>query len=212
MNQREMHRRKIRRHTSRPACLTAVVLLACGVPADGGRVGELRGTPMHTPIPKPDLVLTDTEGRRFSLRDETEGQVTLVFFGYTHCPDVCPIQMATLGAAFGDLSPELRSRIEVIFVSTDPERDTPERLRSWLDGFDKAFVGLRGSIEQINEALSSMMLPGVAMMPAESHGEPVIGHPAAVLAFGPDGLARIRYGFGVRRSDWSHDLPLLVSP
>jgi protein SCO1/2 len=167
---------------------------------------------MHTPIPKPDLVLTDTEGRRFSLRDETEGQVTLVFFGYTHCPDVCPIQMATLGAAFGDLSPELRSRIEVIFVSTDPERDTPERLRSWLDGFDKAFVGLRGSIEQINEALSSMMLPGVAMMPAESHGEPVIGHPAAVLAFGPDGLARIRYGFGVRRSDWSHDLPLLVSP
>lgn len=212
MSRFDTHRRERGKQIRRFTCLAIVVALGCGVPADGGRLGELRGTPMHEPIPKPDLVLTDTEGHRFDVRAETEGYLTLVFFGYTHCPDVCPIQMATLGAAFRELSPELRNRIKVVFVSTDPERDTPERLRTWLDAYDPTFVGLRGPIEEINEALSSMMLPGVAMLPDGSHDEPVIGHPAAVLAFESDGLARMRYGFGVRRSDWSHDLPLLASP
>lgn len=191
--------------------MTLVIMMGCGVPADGGRTGELRGTLMHTPIPKPDLVLADTEGRSFDLRKQTEGYVTLLFFGYTHCPDVCPVQMATLGAAFEDLSPEVRSRIKVLFVSTDPERDTPERLRGWLDGFDKGFVGLSGPIERINAALSTMMLPGVAVLPPRGDEDPPIGHPAAVLAFGFDGLARVRYGFGVRRTDWAHDLPLIAS-
>lgn len=193
--------------------LALAMSLGCGVPADGGRQGELRGSVMQQPVAKPDLLLTDTEGRRFDLREETEGYVTLLFFGYTHCPDVCPVQMATLGAAFRELTPELRSRIEVVFVSTDPERDTPERLRSWLDGFDRSFVGLRGPMDEINDALAGMKLPGVAVMPGahEGDGEPIIGHPAAVLAFGLDDVARVRYGFGVRRSDWAHDLPLLAS-
>ena len=206
-----MLHRQIRRCVVAASFITLVVIVGCGVPADGGRLGELRGTLMHTPIPKPDLVLVDTDGRPFDVREQTEGFVTLLFFGYTHCPDVCPVQMATLGAAFEDLSPELRGHIKVVFVSTDPERDTPERLRSWLNAFDKSFVGLSGPIERINEALSTMMLPGVAGLPPQGDEDPLIGHPAAVLAFGFDGLARIRYGFGVRRADWAHDLALIAS-
>ena len=206
-----MRHRQIRRCASAVSFITLVAMVGCGVPADGGRLGELRGTVMHAPIPKPDLVLVDTDGRPFDLREQTEGYLTLLFFGYTYCPDVCPVQMATLGAAFEDLSPELRSRIKVVFVSTDPERDTPERLRIWLDGFDRSFVGLSGPIERINEVLASMMLPGVAVMPSQGDRDPLIGHPAAVLAFGLDGQARVRYGFGVRRADWAHDLPLIAS-
>ena len=206
-----MRHRQIRRGASAASFVTLVAMVGCGVPADGGRLGELRGTLMHAPIPKPDLLLVDTDGRPFDLRERTDGYLTLLFFGYTYCPDVCPVQMATLGAAFEDLSPELRGRIKVVFVSTDPERDTPERLRSWLDGFDKSFVGLSGPIERINEALASMMLPGVAVIPPQGDEDPLIGHPAAVLAFGFDGLARIRYGFGVRRADWTHDLALMAS-
>lgn len=190
--------------------LVGICVAACGVPADGGRRGELRGWVIDTPVPKPDLTLTDTNGEAFDLRAETEGYLTLVFFGYTYCPDVCPVHMANLGAVFGDLIPEVRDRIKVVFVSTDPERDTPERLRSWLDNFDRSFVGLRGSLEDINAALSSILLPGVAVIPGEHDSEPLIGHPSAILAFGPDGTARARYLFGVRRSDWAHDLPLLV--
>jgi protein SCO1/2 len=183
---------------------------ACGVPADGGRLGELRGQVTDPPIRKPDLVLTDTRGQLYDLRKETDGHLTLLFFGYTHCPDVCPVHMATLGAAIGELPPEVRNRIKVVFVSTDPERDTPERLRAWLDAFDPSIVGLRGPVDRLNAALASMKLPGVAVIPA-THGEhPLIGHPAAVLAFGRDGLARVRYSFGVRRADWAHDLMLLA--
>ena len=190
--------------------LVGISVAACGVPAEGGNLGQLRGWVMDTPIPKPDLTLTDTNGETFDLRAESDGYLTLVFFGYTYCPDVCPVHMANLGAVFGDLLPEVRDRTKVVFVSTDPERDTRERLRSWLDNFDPAFIGLRGSLDDINAALSSMMLPGVAVVPGEHGSEPLIGHPAAVLAFSPDGLARVRYPFGIRRSDWAHDLPLLV--
>ena len=190
--------------------LVTVSIVACGLPAEGGRSGELRGSVMDTPIPKPALTLTDTRGEEFDLRAETDGYLTLLFFGYTNCPDVCPVHMANLAAVFGDLVPEVRHRIKVVFVTTDPERDTPERLRSWLDNFDPSFIGLRGSVDSINAALAEMLLPGVAVLPAEHGGEPMIGHPAAVIAFSPDGLARVRYPFGVRQMDWAHDLPLLV--
>jgi len=190
--------------------LVGICVATCGVPADDGTRGELRGSIIDTPVPKPDLTLTDTNGEVFDLRAETEGYLTLLFFGYTYCPDVCPVHMANLSAVFGDLIPEVRDRIKVVFVSTDPERDTPERLRSWLDNFDRAFVGLRGSLDDINAALSSIQLPGVAVIPGEHGSEPLIGHPSAILAFGPDGTARVRYSFGVRQSDWAHDLPLLV--
>jgi len=190
--------------------LIGVSVAACGIPADGGNLGELRGSLMETPIAKPDLTLTDTNGEAFDLRAETDGYLTLIFFGYTHCPDVCPVHMANLGAVYGNLTPEVRDRTKVVFISTDPERDTSERLRSWLDNFDRAFIGLRGSLDDINAALSSMMLPGVAVIPGEHGSEPMVGHPAAVLAFGPDGLARVRYPFGVRQADWAHDLPLLA--
>ncbi len=190
--------------------LVGIYIAGCGVPAEGGSWGELRGWVMDTPISKPDLKLTDTNGEAFDLEAETDGYLTLLFFGYTYCPDVCPVHMANLSAVFGDLIPEVRDRIKVVFVSTDPERDTPERLRSWLDNFDRAFIGLRGSLDDINAALSSMLLPGVAVIPGEHGSEPLIGHPAAILAFGPDGLARVRYPYGVRQTDWAHDLPMLV--
>ena len=199
----------------RAAMWLGVVLAAtaagCGFPADGSTLGELRGSLTDPPMRKPDLVLTDTEGELYDLRAETDGYLTLVFFGYTYCPDVCPVHMATLAAAIKDLRPEVRDQTKVVFVSTDPERDTPERLRAWLDGFDHSFIGLRGSVDEINAALASLMLPGVAVIPSEHGAEPLIGHPAAVLAFEADGLARVRYAFGVRRADWAHDLPMLVA-
>lgn len=189
------------------------VLSGCiGDSSGATRTAGLNGWMMDTPIPKPGLVLTDTNGEPFSLREQTEGYITLLFFGYTHCPDICPVHMANLGIVLGNLTPEVRNRIKVVFVSTDPDRDDATTLRAWLDGFDRTFIGLRGPIEDVNAALGVMMMPSVAVFPSE-HGEdadPVIGHPAAVLAFGTDNLARVRYPFGTRQADWANDLPLLV--
>ena len=98
----------------------------------------------------------------------------------------------------------------MLFVSTDPKRDTPDRLRQWLGAYHPSFLGLRGEIETINRALGEMKLPGVAVVPGQHGAEPIIGHPSAFLAFGRDGLARVRYPFGVRRADWVNDLPILL--
>jgi len=172
----------------------------------------LHGSPLPEPIPAPALELEDTEGRPLDLRQATRGGVTLVFFGYTHCPDVCPVHMATLAGAYGQLEPEVRDQVRILFVTTDPERDTPERLRAWLDGHHRDFVGARAPLAEINRALAELLLPGVAVLPSEhgADGAPLVGHPSAVVAFGADGRARLRYPFGTRRAHWLHDLPRLV--
>jgi len=90
------------------------------------------------------LTLVGTDGREFSLADRPADEVTVVFFGYTHCPDICPTTMADLAVARRQLPNEVREHVTVVFVSEDPERDTPQALRQWLDQFDSTFIGLLG--------------------------------------------------------------------
>ncbi|HEY7573705.1 MAG TPA: SCO family protein, partial [Thermoanaerobaculia bacterium] len=123
------------------AALVAGAACSEGAPAraagggGGPEAGALRGTELDPSWPKPDFTLTDTEGGPFDFRARTDGFVTLLFFGYTHCPDVCPVHMANIAAVLADLDYADRARIRVVFVTTDPERDTPGRLREWLDRF-----------------------------------------------------------------------------
>lgn len=195
----------------------AVAAAACG--AEGGssraeareRETGFRGIVLPEPPRMPDVVLTDTEGEAYDLRQRTRGSVTLLFFGYTHCPDVCPVQMTNLAAVLDELRPSERNRIQVVFVSTDPERDSAERLRSWLDRRDSTFVGLRGPMETVNEAQRRLGLaPAARQGETESGDGYLVGHASQVLAFTPDGRARLAYPFGTRQVDWVHDLPILV--
>jgi protein SCO1/2 len=182
---------------------------ACS-PGDGGAGTDgFRGVRLPEPRPKPDFTLQDTDGRPFRFREETDGYVTLLFFGYTNCPDVCPVHMASIAAVLDDFPFELRRQLKVVFVTTDPRRDTPERLRGWLDRFDPSFVGLRGDEAQVNEIMSKLGLPA-AVKSAAGDGEYLVGHSAQVLAFTKDGLAHLVYPFGTRQADWAHDLPKLA--
>src|SRR6188474_3249327 len=110
---------------------------------------KLRGVTQEPPQPKPNLVLTTTSGKPFDLRRETKGMLTLVFFGYTNCPDVCPVHAANISKVLKTLPNDVSSRVRFIFITTDPERDTPEVLGKWLASFDPAFIGLTGTKEQI---------------------------------------------------------------
>jgi protein SCO1/2 len=197
--------------------LLALAAAACtGRPAvpsadhEGGRFG-LRGDVLPAPLAKPALLLTDTDRRPFDFRRETDGYLTLLYFGYTHCPDVCPVQMANLGAVITQLTPSVAERIKVVFVTTDPARDTPERLRQWLDNFDPAFIGLTGDTARIAAAERALWLPTSIVGPRDSSGGYQVGHSAAVVAFTPDNLARVMYPFGTRQADWAHDLPKLLT-
>lgn len=175
---------------------------------------EWKGVYLEQPQPRPDFTLTDTDGRTYDFAAETSGQLTLLFFGYTSCPDVCPIQMATLAAALEQ--PSMPDPI-VVFVTTDPERDTPERLRSWLD--DKIgpdAIGLRGTPEEIRAAEDAAQVPP-SVRQTEDGREPgpgedyEVGHASQVIAYTPDDLAHVLYPFGVRRQDWQADLPKLMA-
>jgi len=137
--------------------------------------------------------------------------VTLLFFGYTHCPDVCPVHMANLAAVLREYAPSERRRIEVVFVTTDPARDTLSRLRAWLDNFDADFVGLRGDIETVNAVQNVLMLPAAMLGEPDSAGRYEVGHSAVVVAFTPDDSARVMYPFGTRQADWAADLPHLLA-
>lgn len=196
--------------------LVAFGAAACGAAPAAERGGDeaadsLRGMVLPNPPHRPDFTLTDTDGAPYSFRERTAGRLTLLFIGYTHCPDVCPVHLANLGAVLGDLPSETRRGIEVVFVSGDPARDTPERMRAWLDGFDRDFVGLTGPLDDVNAILAQLQLPPVMIGEPDENGDYAVGHPAHIIAFPADGgPARAYYGFGTRQVDWRHDLPILL--
>jgi protein SCO1 len=169
-----------------------------------------RGAVLPDPVPKPQFTLADTEGRLFEFARETEGRLTLLFFGFTYCPDICPVHLANIAAVLADLPVEVRRDIRVVFVTGDPERDTPERVRQWLDAFDPNFIGLVGSLAEVNVILEDLRLPPVVYGPRDARGNYSVGHSAHVLAFTPDGYLRVIYPFGTRQVDWAHDLPKLA--
>lgn len=201
----------------RCASALLVILLAagCADAADDGARGSdrhegWRGVRLEDPIRMPEATLTDTRGRPHRLREEARGRVTLLFFGYTHCPDVCPVQMANLGAVLEDLAPSERQWIEVVFVTVDPRRDSATRLRSWLDRFGQGFVGLRGDSARVARLQRRLGIAPAVRQEREVRGRYTVGHGSQVLAFGPDARARLAYPSGTRQRDWARDLPRLV--
>jgi protein SCO1/2 len=188
----------------------ALLLTACGSTQSGDEAdGGYRGALTSEATPKPDFTLTDTSGAPFDFVKETEGYVTLLYFGYTNCPDICPVHMANIGAVLDKLPVDVVRQIKVVFVTTDPERDTPERLREWLDRFDTSFIGLTGTAEQLEAAQVAAGVAPAVKEPLDDGGYGV-SHAAFVIAYTKDDLAHVVYPFGVRQSDWAHDLPKLV--
>lgn len=204
-----------RRRTAMPrrvlASLALAAVSACAAPESKPvNLDGLAGPQISPPIPKPDFVLTTTEGKPFDFRKETEGKVTLLFFGYTYCPDVCPVHMANIAAALQKLGPEVGNKLKVVFVTTDPPRDTPEVVRAWLDKFDKRFIGLVGDSAQIAAALGQLKMGQTVREEGPSPETYTIGHSTLVLAFTRDNLAHVVYPFGIRQADWVRDLQLLT--
>jgi protein SCO1 len=174
-----------------------------------GRATETyRGGLVSPPLPKPRFVLTDTSGATFDFWQRTNGYVTLLFFGYTQCPDQCPMHMASVSAALRIVPESVAERIKLVFVTTDPARDTPRLLRLWLDRFDKRFVGLTGS-EAAIEAVERLAAVPTATRTVLVNGNYAVSHANFVVAYTTDNLSHVIYPGGVSTEDWVHDLPLL---
>ncbi|MGH9077051.1 MAG: SCO family protein [Acidimicrobiales bacterium] len=182
--------------------------LAGGGGVGGGPVGPARqvagsaGTSTRYPgaivlpagLAKPGLVLDDTAGHPYDIATDTAGRVVLVFFGYTHCPDVCPLNMALAAAALSRLSPAQAREVTVDFVTTDPARDTPAVIRAWLDRFDPSFVGLTGTDAQIHQAERAIDMPLSYTGNNGGQGPDAYGvvHAGYTLAYSRDGVAHLQ--------------------
>ena len=194
---------------SRWSLVATFVLTACS--GDGSGDARYRGVALPSPMPTPSFTLTDFNGQAYDFAAKTRDKVGLLFFGYTHCPDVCPLHMANIAAVLRQMPAEDRARIVTVFVTTDPERDTPERLRSWLGNFDPTFVGLTGSRAELASVQQMLGLPEAMreFVNADSANY-FVAHGAQVFAFARDGNAYTIYPFGIRQEDWANDLPRLV--
>ncbi len=185
------------------------LILAFSVPGQPGTSGSYRGGLVTPPLPKPRFVLNDTSGAPFDFWNRTNGSVTLLFFGYTNCPDQCPMHMANIGAALKELPADIADQVKLVFVTTDPARDTPVRLRRWLDMFDKHFVGLTGTEASLQTVQKAAGVPS-AQKTEPRGGSYSVAHANFVLAYTKDNLAHVIYPGGVGKNDWTHDLPLLI--
>jgi protein SCO1/2 len=188
------------------ALVFALALLA---PAHSASADSFRGGIVTPPLPKPRFVLTDTSGAPFDFWDRTRGSVTLLFFGYTNCPDQCPMHMANIGQALKRLPPDVADRVKLVFVTTDPARDTAVSLRRWLDHFDRHFVGLTGSDADLAAVQRAAGVPAAYRSDPRSASYSV-AHANFVVAYTGDDRAHVIYPGGISADDWVHDLPLLI--
>ncbi|MEV7136764.1 MULTISPECIES: SCO family protein [Streptomyces] len=173
-------------------------------------------TVLDKPFEKPDLVLTDTHGKKYDLREATAGKPTLIYFGYTNCPDVCPLTMNNIAVAKKQLAQDKKlsqaekDSLRIVFVTTDPERDTPAALGKWLKGIDPDVVGLTGSFDTIQAGARTLGISIEAPTKGKD-GKVTSMHGTQVIAFSPktDG-GYVLYGEDATVDDYTKDLPALI--
>jgi protein SCO1 len=183
-------------HVRRCVLLAAAVALAgCEPPGSPASKQVFRGVDITGAEYARSLSLPDQNGQVRGLAD-FKGKVVVVFFGYTQCPDVCPTTMAELAQIKKAMGKD-GDRVQGVFVSVDPERDTPEILKGYMASFDNSFVALRGTLDQTKAAAKEFKV-FYGKVPGKTEGSYSVDHTAGSFIFDPAGKVRlfVRYGSG----------------
>jgi protein SCO1/2 len=202
------------------ACLAGVVVLTSCASESSGDTGSpvavsgvssrFHGTALTRHFPLPDQRFTDTAGRAYVPSTDATAPVTLVFFGYTHCPDVCNVVLANVAAALRRSSPQVQKRTKLLFVTTDPRRDTPHVMRDYLDRFDTSYVGLRASIATTKVAAAALHVAYDGTTTTTAGGGYEVDHGTAITAF-RDGKAAVLWSADTPVADLRADLTSLAA-
>ena len=170
------------------------------------RPASFRGTAYTEPFPPaPPIDLTRADGEPFHL-SEQRGKIVLLFFGYTSCPDVCPTTMAELKQAMNQLGDQ-SDRVQVVFISVDPGRDTPELIQKYVQHFNPNFVGLSGPFDELQKIWDEY---GIYRAQATTDANYSVDHTARLTLVDADGNLRLSYGFQTPVEDIVHDIKLLL--
>ncbi|MBP5981930.1 MAG: SCO family protein [Halomonas sp.] len=184
------------------ATLTTLLLVGCSDQS-------WRTTDVADIMPPLDFSLVDENGDGVQA-EEYLGKPTLVYFGYTYCPDVCPITLARLGDAIRKLDDETRDEIQVLFISVDPARDTPEVLKRYTDAFGPEFVGLSGDKAAI-DAVTNRYRVAYEYGEENENGDYLVTHSSAVFAFDREGQAQFLVRDSHPITDVEADIKRLVA-
>jgi protein SCO1 len=185
--------------------VTSLALAACSQSS----ASTFSGAVLHQPYQVPDIRLTDTAGKPSAITG-TEKRLTLVFFGYTHCPDECPTTMAVLASAMNQLDDADRGNVQVVFVTTDPARDTGPVLRHWLDRFDPDFTGLTGPMPRILRLAGRLGVPVAKGRRLPSGGYDVT-HGTQVLGMDGSHNVPVEWTLGTTAPEFARDIHQLLS-
>jgi protein SCO1/2 len=195
---------------------TAAALVGCGSGDDSPSnsanppASNWGGELVDPGLEKPDVTLATTDGKPFEFRAATEGKLTLLFFGFTNCPDQCPIWLNAVARAKEQIGSGPGSNPQVLFVGVDVARDTPEVLDEYLSRIDPSFIGLTGTESAIAAANRQLYFPPITIASPGANGDYEVGHYGRAAAFSPDNLAHRLYGFDVRPAELARDLPRLA--
>ncbi|HEX5786568.1 MAG TPA: SCO family protein [Woeseiaceae bacterium] len=203
-----------------PKNLIAAVVLGVALAAGivlalvtaGNSAAPRAATVLPSPVSLPEFRLVDDDGRETG-PEVFRGQWNLVFFGFTHCPDICPLTLEKLARVRERLARAGADPLpQIVLVSVDPERDTPERLSAYVDSFGPGTLGLTGEIDEIRRLTEALGVwfeksgAGVSGSDPASYG---VDHSAVVIVIGPDARYRAVFSAPHEIEDFVHDLPLL---
>lgn len=187
--------------------LAALLALVGCQPANQGETA-FRGTDISHEKFGGALELKDHNGVKRSLKD-FRGKWVVLFFGYTHCPDVCPTTLSDTAEALKLMTPEQAKQVQVIWVSVDPERDTPNMLRDYVTYFNPGFLSMTGTEAEIAKAASDFRIVYRRHVTTGVSGY-LIDHTAGSYVIDPNGKLRLLLPFAIPAPDMAHDLRLLM--
>ena len=184
------------------AVALAASLLACTAGGPQFKASDITGSSFGR-----DFELRDPQGNARRLAD-FRGKAVVVFFGYTQCPDVCPTTLAALAEAMKELGPDA-DRVQVLFITVDPERDTPALLAQYVPAFDPRFLGLYGDAEATARTAKEFKII-YQKVPGSSAGTYTMDHSAGTYVFDPQGRLRLYVANGQGADVFAHDLRELL--
>ena len=204
-----MRRAEIR---PRVAALVAagLVALTAGCSASAADDATFSGTVLDNPYQVDGAAMTDTDGDSYSLTTSTDQRLTLVFFGYTNCPDICPMVLGNLASAMTRLDAADRDQLDVVFVSTDPSRDDEQTIRTYLDRIDPSFIGLSAPIDTVIDVGRSIALYVSDGTKLPSGGYDLGGHSSSVVAIDPSDQAPVLWSQDTTPAEFADDIHALL--
>jgi protein SCO1/2 len=201
--------------------LAALACTGCKEKPTEPRASEGTAQAASAPAPAPAFTNTDVTGlgyaHDFALKDfngaprtmaDFKGKAVVIFFGYTQCPDVCPTTMHDLGDAMKQLGP-LADKVQVLFITVDPERDTPALLAQYVPSFDKRFLGLTGTLPEIDRTAKDFHVY-YQKVPGKTPGSYSMDHTAGLYIYDPEGRIRVFASNNAPLDSVVHDLRILL--